>query len=430
MKTIILLSSKRVTIALFVCCIGLCFPSLGFGQHRVIVSTDIGGTDDDDFQSMIHYLMYADQFETEGLISSPHGDGRKEDILHLIDLYEQDYEKLIARSNNFPTPDQLRSVTKQGALGRARLKGWQESTEGSDWIIECARRDLEKPLWVLVWGGLEDVAQALHDAPDIADRLRVYWIGGPNKKWSADAYQYLVNRFPKLWMIETNATYRGWFVDDGSDKDTNVKNFYDIHIKSRGALGKDFIHYYEGVIKMGDTPSVAYLLDGNPEDPSADSWGGSFVPLNHSSRRTFERSTSFADSVPAFGLIEWVFKGPDQDIDQDKPCLWLEVNNQQFEGYYEGEGRYRVRFVPKSTGSWSYAVSSPIKELDGLKGQFISVDPWPAASHTQDFHHLKGWWSDDPNPELFEDGHQGAKTVYRWQEDFMKDWARRWSWLE
>src|SRR5690554_6384038 len=175
MKTIILLSSKRVTIALFVCCIGLCFPSLGFGQHRVIVSTDIGGTDDDDFQSMIHYLMYADQFETQGLISSPHGDGRKEDILPLIDSYEQDYEKLIARSNNFPTPHHIRSVHKQGALCMVRLKGGQESTEGSDWIIECARRDVEKPVWDLLWCRLVEVHHALHDAPDIADRIRVYW---------------------------------------------------------------------------------------------------------------------------------------------------------------------------------------------------------------------------------------------------------------
>jgi hypothetical protein len=31
----------------------------------------------------------------------------------------------------------------------------------------------------LVWGGLDDVAQALHDAPEIQDKLRIYWIGGP-----------------------------------------------------------------------------------------------------------------------------------------------------------------------------------------------------------------------------------------------------------
>lgn len=31
-------------------------------RYRVIVSTDIGGSDPDDFQSMVHYLLYADLF--------------------------------------------------------------------------------------------------------------------------------------------------------------------------------------------------------------------------------------------------------------------------------------------------------------------------------------------------------------------------------
>ena len=40
-------------------------------RYRVIVYTDIGGSDPDDFQSMVHYLLYSDLFDTEGLISSP-----------------------------------------------------------------------------------------------------------------------------------------------------------------------------------------------------------------------------------------------------------------------------------------------------------------------------------------------------------------------
>jgi hypothetical protein len=39
-------------------------------QHRVLVSTDIGGTDPDDFQSMVHLLVYADVLDIEGLVSS------------------------------------------------------------------------------------------------------------------------------------------------------------------------------------------------------------------------------------------------------------------------------------------------------------------------------------------------------------------------
>lgn len=111
-------------------------PGIAQEKPRVIISTDIGGTDDDDFQSLIHYLMYADRFHTEGLISSPHGRGRVSDIHHILGLYEQDLPKLRRHRLGFPSADELRAVTKQGELMRAPLKGWRQATEGSKWIVE------------------------------------------------------------------------------------------------------------------------------------------------------------------------------------------------------------------------------------------------------------------------------------------------------
>ncbi len=32
-------------------------------RPRVLVSTDVGGTDPDDFQSLVHFLVYADRFD-------------------------------------------------------------------------------------------------------------------------------------------------------------------------------------------------------------------------------------------------------------------------------------------------------------------------------------------------------------------------------
>lgn len=37
-------------------------------RYRVFVSTDIGGTDPDDFQSMVHLLVYADVFDLESTV--------------------------------------------------------------------------------------------------------------------------------------------------------------------------------------------------------------------------------------------------------------------------------------------------------------------------------------------------------------------------
>jgi hypothetical protein len=90
----------------------------------------------------------------------------------------------------------LRRVAKQGAIDAAAGSGVGHATEGSEWIVTCARRPDPRPLWVLVWGGIEDLAQALHDAPDILPKLRVYFIGGPNKMWSVDAYDYVEPHHP------------------------------------------------------------------------------------------------------------------------------------------------------------------------------------------------------------------------------------------
>ena len=40
------------------------------GKNRLIVTTDLGGTDPDDVQSMIHLLVCSNVFDLEGLISS------------------------------------------------------------------------------------------------------------------------------------------------------------------------------------------------------------------------------------------------------------------------------------------------------------------------------------------------------------------------
>lgn len=165
-------------------------------RFRVIVSTDIGGSDPDDFQSMVHYLVYADLFDTEGLIASPPHAGRAAHIHEAMEAYAQDYPKLVGRSARYPAPDALRAVTKQGAIDAAPAQGWSEPTEGSRWIVERARAADSRPLWILVWGSITDVAQALHDAPEIAQKLRVYSIGSWNTRMDPAARDYVVKRHP------------------------------------------------------------------------------------------------------------------------------------------------------------------------------------------------------------------------------------------
>ena len=82
-------------------------------RPRVVVSTDVGGTDPDDFQSLVHLLLYADVLDIEGLVSSPWGPGREEHIREVLDLYAADHPRLATRSDRYPLPGALRQVTKQ-----------------------------------------------------------------------------------------------------------------------------------------------------------------------------------------------------------------------------------------------------------------------------------------------------------------------------
>lgn len=64
-------------------------------KPRVLISTDIGGTDPNDNQSMVHLMMYSDLFQLEGIVSSPSfGSGSKQELLRMIDLYAKDYPQL------------------------------------------------------------------------------------------------------------------------------------------------------------------------------------------------------------------------------------------------------------------------------------------------------------------------------------------------
>ncbi|MDF9800751.1 hypothetical protein OKW21_006014 [Catalinimonas alkaloidigena] len=429
------MSIKYVKLLSCVCFIStLLIPYYSTAQDeskpRVLISTDIGGTDPDDFQSMIHLLMYADLFQIEGLVSSPFGKGRKKDILDMIDLYKKDFGQLKAHSASFPEPDALSAVCKQGAIHSAPYKGYATATEGSEWMIKSARKSSDHPLWVLVWGGLEDIAQALHDAPDIKENIRVYWIGGPNKKWSVNAYAYIAEHHPDLWMIEANATYRGWFMDEASPQNISGEAYYDNYIQGRGAMGKAFKSYYDGRIKMGDTPSLAYLMHGNPDDPTTESWGGSFTRIEHSSRAVFEGNSSTEDTVAAYAVLEWRFKGPEKNIPQDSVCFMMEIWDQVWPGYYLGNGIYGIRYSPKRPEKGTYLIASNIPELDSQHGQYVSINPWPGTPDQDDYHLGDHWYSDRQEPNLFIEDQQGAKTIARYREAYLLDWAKRWKWLK
>ncbi|MEI6948959.1 nucleoside hydrolase-like domain-containing protein [Paraflavisolibacter sp. H34] len=403
-------------------------------KPRILISTDIGGTDPDDNQSMIHLLMYNELFDIEGLVSSPSfGEGNKEEILRAIDLYEKDLPQLKEHKQGFATPEYLRSVVKQGRRGGAPFKGYSTATEGSDWMIQCARKKSDRPLWILIWGGLDDLAQALHDQPGIQKNIKVFWIGGPNKKWSANSYAYIAENFPNLWFIESNASYYGFFSNNVPDS-LNNKNYYRNYINEAGYLGKDFKNNrYKGNVKMGDTPSLLYMMDGDPDNPMRENWGGSYVKFQQSPRRVFSRNATTSDTATVFSIMEFKFKGPDVRIPRDSACLTMsvksEIGEQKWDGFYLGNGNYVVRYCPKRTETLTYKVTSGIKGFQEQSGAFVVDNIWPGKHRKTNYKLGSNWYTDRQNPELYDDIWQGGKTVLKWRNDVLLDWAKRWNWL-
>ena len=283
--------------------------------YRVHVSTDLGG-DPDDIQSLYRLLHYSDVLEVEG-ISSCTGPGsdpdadlirewiRRIDVGHLRD---RGYTELAAEED-------LLAVTEQGPTEpRAPHEGG--STPGSDYLIERARADAEKPLWVLVWGSMTGVAQALHDAPEIAENVRIYSIASTNTQHDPDArdwvYEFMSSERPDLWWIENgrlpkwdHETFRGVYLGGVQRGEWGRRSFLDTHVRGRGSThGGDFEERCgdafptatatglervgddgqpeEDVLKEGDSPSMLYLLSpvlggvGDVDDPTRPSWGGRF----------------------------------------------------------------------------------------------------------------------------------------------------------
>jgi len=190
-------------------------------------------------------------------------------------------------SPSYPSPDILRQVTRQGATDpQSGDLPATKISEGAQLIIERAKVKDPRPLYVLVWGSITDVAQAVHKDPEIKSKLRIHSIGSWNTQQDPRARDYLFNNHRDLWWIESDSTFRGMYMGGAQDDELGNRSFTEKNVKGHGHLGSLFMRK-KADIKMGDTPSVLYLLYGYPDKPEAAHWGGAFVRPNPDTRPTY-----------------------------------------------------------------------------------------------------------------------------------------------
>ena len=222
-------------------------------------------------------------------------------------------------------------------------------------------------------------------------------------------------------MIESNATYRGWFTGGEQTGDWENRKFVSRHIAGKGALGDFFVSQKDDV-KMGDTPSLGRLLKGTPEDPSQPGWGGRYVRAWKRPHRLFHRMTSREDRLEIFGILELAM--PLGERLPEKPEGFLIVENQALPGHVAGDGTMRFRFSPKSAKVFDFKMKSNVPAMDGIKGGITAYLPSGAIAQQVE-HRLPFWWADDLSEDTSEGPHSGVKTVSRWRQEFLNDFAQR-----
>ncbi|RPH90663.1 MAG: DUF1593 domain-containing protein, partial [Calditrichaeota bacterium] len=105
-------------------------------KPRVVVLTDISNEPDDE-ESLVRFLVYANEYDVEGLIATTSiwlRDSTRLDLIqHHIGAYSKVRHNLLEHAPGFPTEEDLMRVAKTGqtGLGMADV-GFGKSTAGSN----------------------------------------------------------------------------------------------------------------------------------------------------------------------------------------------------------------------------------------------------------------------------------------------------------
>lgn len=282
----------------------LLLPALGQAAEavpektRILILTDIGN-EPDDSQSLVRFLLYSNEFDVEGIVATTstwlRDKVNPEMIMQRLDAYEKVLPNLRQNASGYPSAEALRQVVRSGRAGFGMdVVGENNATEASRLIIQAVDKQDARPLWITVWGGAVDLAQALHDVratrtPDqvatFVSKIRVYAISDQDNTGA-----WIRANFPTLRYITSIHAWNDYFIStwigmsssfaEGSDMSQVNNEWLSKHIRSKGPLGAVYpaIEY----TMEGDTPSFLYLIQnglGDPEHAEYGSWGGRYAPI-------------------------------------------------------------------------------------------------------------------------------------------------------
>jgi len=261
-------------------------------RPRVIATTD-GEIDDRD--SMIRFLMYANEWDIEGIVYSSsrfhwlgHTWSGVEWINAQIDMYGRVYPNLRKHADGFPTAQELKSKVYVGNI--SSVGEMDQDTPGADRIVSVLLDDKPGRVYLQAWGGTNTIAKALatirREHPDqiakVSQKAVIYIILDQDPTFR----EYIEPNWPELEVLVSTRQFaaiaynwrqliplprRVFFERPWMEGNITV---------DRGPLAGAYESNDGAFRSEGDSPSFMHQIDvglRSLENPSHGGWGGRFA---------------------------------------------------------------------------------------------------------------------------------------------------------
>jgi hypothetical protein len=243
---------------------------------------------------MIRFLMYANEWDIEGIIysSSMHWLGQTwagvEWINADIDHYARVYHNLRANAEGYPTAEELkRKVFVGNITARGEMK---TDSPGSDWITRILLDDKPGPVYLQAWGGTNTIARALwkiqHEHPNEIEKVNQKAVLFIILDQDVTLREYIVPNWPKLHILGSFSQYRALAygatqIIPYPQKVFFLRPWLEGHITvDRGPLAGAYEPINGEFRSEGDSPAFMHEIDvglRSLEHPSYGGWGGRFI---------------------------------------------------------------------------------------------------------------------------------------------------------
>lgn len=292
-------------------------------KPRVIVTSD-GEIDDE--CSLVRFLLYANEWDIEGIITSSsqyHWQGHRwagdDWVQPYLKAYAEVYPNLIKHDTAYPPPEYLHERT---LLGNVKAEGeMEEVTPGSQRIVEVLLDDSDpRPVWLQAWGGCNTIARALKTIQEIHPvkmeqvskkvRLFLIWEQDPTYQvyirpnWEkhsiqtviCDQFWAIAYQWNKILPEDKRAYFKSqWMKANILKGHGALCSLYKAHVPGSHGLSGD-MNFDPGDFRSeGDSPAFLHTIPTglrNLESPGWGGWGGRYHNV---------RNNIWLDPVPESG---------------------------------------------------------------------------------------------------------------------------------